>query len=177
MRYLIIVFVFLFSTTPGFSAWKETGNNLARFVCQEYSYDEPRNLVIIVEQLSVDTVDGSLHIDPDEIEGELGEENRFRMKIYRDSTLISSEKTKEEVIKDLLSQEASLDSDGNRMEYEGMGSRFLFEFTFVSEDESKVFNIDLRNRGADISNNNIIISAFLQCEEPELFPEKILVED
>ena len=174
MRYLI-VFVFLFSTSPALSEWKETGNNLVRFVCQEYSGGGPRNFVIIVEQLSVDTVDGSLHITPDEIEGGLGEENRFRMKMHLDSSLISSERTKEETIRDLLTQPATLDDDGTRMEYEGVGLRWMSEFNFVSDDKSKILDMhDLRNLEAFLRNG--AAGAFLQCEEPELFPEKIWIE-
>ena len=174
MRYLI-VFVLLFFTNPAFSEWKPTGNNLVRFVCQEYSGGKPRNFVIVVEQLSVDTVDGSLHIIPDEIEGGFGEENRFRMKFYIESSLISSEKTKEEMIRDLLTQPATLDDDGTKMEYEGVGSRWASEFGFVSEDESKIFDMhDLRNLEAFLENGSG--GGFFRCEEPELFPEKIWVE-
>ena len=175
MRYLVI-FIFLFSTSPVLSAWKPTGNNLVRFVCQGYSGGEPYNEVIVIEQLSVDTVDGSLHIVPDEIEGGLGEENRFRMKMHLDSSLISSERTKKEIIRDLLTQPASLNSyDGTRMEYEGVGLRWMSEFNFVSDDESRIFDMhDLRNLEAFLENG--AAGAFLQCEEPELFPEKVWVE-
>ena len=85
-----------------------------------------------------------------------------------------------------------MNSHGERMEYEGVGSRFASEFGFVSNDESKVFTIesseqarsalpdghidDLRDWEEGFLRNDLA-GGILQCEESELFLEKILVED
>ena len=117
---------------------RPTGHSLVRFVCQKYSVlsGERLNRVVVTEQLSVQSIDGNDTVDGSDlidIEGELYTEKApFRMRIYNDVSLVSSEQTKEEIIADLLHKPAGRDVDGDLMDFSGKGRRFKGRFTFSS---------------------------------------------
>lgn len=82
----------------------------------------------------------------------------FRMRIYNNTSLVSSEKTKDQIVDELLRQKASLDSRGQPMDFIAKGHSykwsnssqfyFLFSFFAYSHGDSiyRKFSIDLSER-------------------------------
>ena len=165
------------------------GPSLARFVCQQYDittgsfYDR----VLIAEQLSVqaitqgtaftDTIDGSLMIDLEEpYSGSVA----FRMRNYENVSLVSAEKTKDEIIRELLDRSASRATGGSfLMDYTGEGSRLAEEFLFISDSDSEPFimkslSIDLTDLRGSLSTNHgtsrMLQDGLYRCEPPVLVP-------
>ena len=143
MKYLIISLSLLLFTSQVFSKkMVPTGRHLVRFVCQDYiDSDSEFNRVLILEQTSSktlnagassETIEGSVLIDPDS--GiYLTDAAPFRMRIYNNASLISSDKTEKQIIEELLVSEAGLDFFGNRpMDYTGRGGRLDGLFSFQS---------------------------------------------
>ena len=101
-------------------------------VCQAYldkdNEIELFNFVLILEQISSktintetafsDTLDGSILIDPDNKMST--DEVAFRLRVYN-ASLVRKGKTEEEIIEDLLSREADMDVNQQRMDYMGRG--------------------------------------------------------
>lgn len=140
-----------------------------RFVCQAFDYvgdHEFRNRVIILEQTSttpldaypdLDQVDGSIFFDrnwtPPSYMG-VSDSAEFRLRVYI-ATLISDDKTEEEIIEELLERPGDYrDSDSwfkvqdpGPMDYIGYGIRIDSTFYFIYERETdgfrKDFDLDL----------------------------------
>ena len=132
-----------------------------RFVCQAFDIVdyEFRNRVMILEQTSTkpldtypnfDLVDGSFFIDMNSgatyYTNHMGMTDlaEFRLRIYRTS-LISEDKTEEEIIKELLKNPGDLRvvknpfQDHTPMDYIGSGFRFGSVFSFSYEREKDGF--------------------------------------
>ena len=179
MKHLIIL-ILLFSTTGAFAE----DNNLVRFACQKYSVSNGQLLstVVIVEQTSVkkfedtEIINGSDMIK-DPLENVYTYDTAFRMRIYNGVSLVSNEKTKGEIIGELLNTRASLDKDGDLMDFTGTGYRdgTWFNFDSLTPYDFKVFYLNLEDlsKGQIRTNSgaiNMHEDGFYQCEEPVLIP-------
>ena len=192
MKYLISLSLFL-AATQAFSEATPTGNHLLRFVCQEYSIEDPLNNVLLLEQLSVipldkksvaggfDTVDGSVLIDPDDYVRFYTGEVDFRMRIFKTS-LISDQRSADQIIEDLIQREADLDVEGQLMDYTGYGVRVLSEFRFISTGSSefvKDVSISLLDESISLkkfeggmdTKNGSLEDGIYRCKDPVLIPE------
>ena len=157
------------------------GHSLARFVCQQFSANSKLlDRVVIVEQLSVQLIDypdeppldGSDLLDPGG--RTYTRQVPARMRIFNDVSLVSDTKPKEEIIDELLRAKASLNSDGDRMDFRGRASRFKSRFSFDAQKPYvKSFFIDLEdptniwvntNNGAGIMPED----GNYRCEDPVL---------
>ena len=183
----LITFIFLLSTVTAFA---ETKNNLVRFVCQQYNDAAGTELfdrVVIAEQISVeaikkslvDTVDGSEMTDYQE--GDIyTQQTAFRMRIYNGTSLVSGEKTKKEIIEELLKKPASPDVDGELMDFTGTGYRMDSTFYFNSTNPyNKSLSVNLKENKGRVKTNNgamrMIEDGPYHCEEPVLItPEQYI---
>lgn len=184
MKHLISLILFL-SVTNSFAA----ENNFLRFVCQKYYAlsGEPSNNVVIVEQTSVKrfnskkngVVDGSDLINP-KGKNYTGQ-TEFRMRIFNDVSLVSDDKTKEEIIKELLKKQANRDIDGDLMDFKGIGYRLGSGFAFDSKfnSEGVPYNKTLLIKFNDLSDGEMVTDnaastmfedGLYRCEEPVLIP-------
>ena len=168
--------------------------NLAQFVCQRMnSKGHLLDYVVIVEQTSTkaidpidgvspDTVDGSNLIDPDSGTTAWGEyysgTTTFRMRFYKGVSLVSADKTKEEIVESLLQQPASAYPNGELMDFTGKGSRFFSGFGFESMTSwgPKSFTLDLDDLGwGRVGTANGAVRMLedgpYRCEEPVLVPQ------
>ena len=160
--------------------------NLAQFVCQRMnSKGHLLDTVVIVEQTSTkaidrvlsDTVDGSNLIDPDGEPFYTGT-TAARMRFYNGVSLVSADKTKEEIVESLLQQPASAYPNGELMDFTGKGSRFGsgFGFTSMTSWGFKSFGLDLEDLGyGRVTTANgaltMLEDGFYRCEEPVLVPQ------
>ena len=184
MKHLIRL-ILLLSTITTFA---KTKSSLVLFACQQYygPNSELFNRVIILEQTSVKAikdiskiVDGSALINP---KGEFRtRQTAFRMRIYNEVSLISNEKTKKEIIEELLKKPASPDVNGELMDFIGSGSRTSSIFVFhPTPYDFKSLSIDLRDLSSGWTKTTITTSdrdimyddSFYQCEKPVLIPIK-----
>ena len=138
MKYLI-GFVFLLSTNPAFS-FLASENDQIRFVCQRYVGNKPVDELIILEQILFS--DANHTLDSNEIERESGEIERFRLRIYKGVSFVSSEGSEEEVVEELTFQPAFLSINGMRMD--GLGSSNVFQPIFEPSNPSNVLTSFLR---------------------------------
>ena len=142
--------------------------------------------MIILEQTSVkavkdtsDIIDGSAMTDPQW--GFRTRQTTFRMRIYNGVSLVSDEKTKEEIIEELLKKPASRDIDGDLMDFTGSGSRTSSTFVFRPKPyDFKSLSVDLRDLSGGWTKTTITNSdenityedGFYQCEKPVFIPIK-----
>ena len=179
MKHLMIL-ILLFSTAKVFAG---EGNSLVRFVCQGYSVSDGElfNKVVIVEQTSLKEVDSSEIVDGSVMIDSKGEyytgDTEARMRIYNGVSLVSDEKTKEEIINELLKKQASRDIEGTLMDFTGIGGRLTSTFGFdsITPYEFKGFILDLKDLtyGRIITNNGAARmheDGRYRCEEPVLMP-------
>lgn len=177
MKHLISLILF-FSVTNAFTA---ESNSLLRFTCQKYyiSDGELANRVFILEQTSIKQIDSSQVIDGSDLINPKGKyytgETEFRMRIYN-ASLISDDQTKEEIIEELLKQEASRDTTNRLLDFKGTGGRLELTIDFGSKDPyNKSILIDLNDLSeAQMQTNsgatNMLEDGFYRCEEPVLIP-------
>ncbi len=163
-----------------------TGYQLVRFVCQAAAFTtkQLRNHVVILEQISsktmntdsadFPTIDGSVLMDPNgRIMTDKGE---FRMRIYNNTSLVSSTQTVEQIVEDLLDQEASFNKANQLMDYRGVGYRFVQTFVFTStnvhlQKKMSVFIEDHSGELKTIDGNQTLEDGYYICQEPVLVPE------
>ena len=162
---------------------------LVRFVCQNTdSKGRLLNWVVIAEQTSVealegassDTVDGSSMIDTDPDAEFYTGKTAFRMRIYKDVSLVSDVWTKEDIIAELLEKPASR-GDRFLMDFPGLGGRFDTGFVFDSQTPYwKSLSVDLlpdyqedwldgRMKTANGA-ATLVEDGSYNCEEPVLVP-------
>ena len=170
MKYLIVSLSLLLFTSQALSKMVPTGNHLVRFICQNDISNIPSDIlvldrVVILEQTSSkvpntdsampETIEGSVLIDPNS-EVFFTDRAAFRMRIYNNASLVSSEKTEEQIIEELLASKASLDSYDRPMDYTGIGVRMDDLFSFRSTGpyeflrDTKIF---LREKEGYVSTN------------------------
>ena len=161
---------------------EDKGHSLVRFVCQQQSIVTSHKLldtVVIAEQLSVEEFDGDEIIDVADLidpDGKVYTKRvPFRMRIYNDVSLVHSERSKEEVIDDLLQRSASRDIDGDLMDFTGKGGRFMSEFAFssITPYAYKALFVDLdgTSNGSMSTNNGAFTmheDGPYRCEPPTL---------
>ena len=189
MKYLVIILSIFLFTNKSFSKQIPTGFQLLRLVCQAYwaSDGNLKDYVLILEQTSSNTInttadsktiDGSVLIDP-ESETYFTDEAAFRLRVYK-ASLVSEEKTEEEIIKDLLSSRAGLDLKNRPMDYTGEGLRWSKTFTFKSTGPYKFLktvNVSMKDLKGDMSTNlgasRSLEDGLYTCKKPVLIPEMI----
>ena len=180
MRHFIALILFL-SMTSNLAA---EGSKLLRFVCQDYTdysaTGKPNNRVAIVEQLSTKSIDGDEVIDASDLIDPQGRvytgQTESRMRIYNGVSLISDDRTKEEIIEELLKQEASRDINDVLLDFKGVGSRLQSTFAFEGETP---YDKTLHVRLNDLSEGSMFTDSAARvmyedgsyrCEEPVLIP-------
>ena len=114
------------------------GNTLLRFVCQKYYVSdlEMSQRVAIAEQLSVQRIGSTEIVDSYALTDHRGKSYTGqvpgRMRLYRTS-IVSDEKTKEQIVEELLERPADKDLRGRVMDFMGTGSRLTGTFGFDSQ--------------------------------------------
>ena len=184
MKYFVVSMLFLLMSAS--LAAEDSG--LLRFVCQKYYFSNgrPSDKVAIVEQLSTRRIDSDgVEIESEIIDGSdlinsngktYSGQTAFRMRIFSGVSLLSNDKTKEEVIEELLEQEASRDIKGRLMDFKGKGGRLRSTFGFETKlpyDKGLLVDLkDLDNGTMDTNNaaSTMFEDGLYRCEEPVLIP-------
>ena len=195
MKYLIVSLSLLLFTSQALSKMVPTGNHLVRFICQNDLSNIPSSIlifdrVVILEQTSSkvpntdsaesETIEGSVLIDPNS-EVFFTDDAAFRMRIYNNASLVSSEKTEEQIIGELLAGKSSLDSYNRPMDYTGIGGRMDDLFTFRSTGPYEFErNVDIflgeKAEGyidTNLGASNMSGDGTYNCKEPVLVPEMV----
>ena len=158
---------------------EDEGHSLVRFVCHRGEDQGYINRVIIVEQTSIktienslaDTVDGSEIIDP---QVDYTDQTPFRMRIYDDVSLVSNERTKEEVIEELLGKPAGRDLNGELMDFTGTGYSMnnIFKFNSTTPYEKSLYVYLKEEFEGEVDTNNgarmMLEDGPHRCEPPTL---------
>ena len=189
MKYLVIILSLFLFTNKSFSKQIPTGHQLVRLVCQATdSEGHLEDYVLILEQSSskplsteitgLKTIDGSVLIDP-ENEIYLTDDAAFRLRVY-EASLVSKEKTEEEIIEGLLSSKAGLDLKNRPMDYTGTGARLDDDFIFKSTGPYKFLKkvkISMKNfkgyMNTNLGASRSLEDGYYTCQEPVLIPEMI----